>query len=97
LVPRPPQRLVPARRGRTSAAATAARADSPNPLAAANGEGFIAVASVTVEECVNRFDLVEVAAVPACSDAFYLITGERRISHPALRLIAENARALTFA
>lgn len=65
-------------------------------IAAANGEGFIAVPSVTVDECVTRFQLVKVGTVKACSDSFYLITGERRTLHPAVRLIAEQARSLVF-
>ena len=65
-------------------------------VAAANGQGFIAVPSVTVEECVTRFQLVEVAKLPECSDAFYLITGERRITHPAVGVMREHARGLVF-
>lgn len=65
-------------------------------IAAANGEGFIAVPSVTVEECVTRFGLVKVGTVKACNDSFYLITSERRTLHPAVRLITEQARSLVF-
>jgi len=65
-------------------------------IAAASGEGGIAVPSATVQECVTRFQLVPIGKVSACSDSFYLITGERRTSHPAVRLIVEQARALAF-
>lgn len=66
-------------------------------IAAGSGRGAIAVPSVTVEECVNRFRLQPIGRVPACSDSFYLITGERRVSHPAVRLIAEHARSFALA
>ena len=65
-------------------------------VAAANGEGFIAVPSVTVPECVTRFRLAEIGPLERCSDVFYLITGERRITHPALLVLSEHARRLAF-
>ena len=65
-------------------------------IAAANGKGAIAVPSVTVEECVTRFQLVSVGTVKSCSDSFYLITGERRTAHPAAKLITDRARSLVF-
>jgi LysR family transcriptional activator of nhaA len=66
-------------------------------VAAANGEGFIAVPTVTVSECVTRFRLAEVGRLERCSDYFFLITGERRITHPAVLRISEHARTLAFA
>jgi LysR family transcriptional activator of nhaA len=66
-------------------------------VVAANGEGFIAVPSLTVPECVTRFRLVEVGRLESCSDMSYLITGERRITHPAVRVVSEQARRLAFA
>ena len=65
-------------------------------VAAANGEGFIAVPTVTVPECVTRFRLAEVGRLEGCSDYFFLITGERRITHPAVLRISEHARTLAF-
>lgn len=65
-------------------------------VAAANGEGFIAVPTLTVPECVTRFRLAEIGRLEACSDVFYLITGERRITHPAVRVLSEHARRLAF-
>ena len=65
-------------------------------VAAANGHGFIAVPSVSVQECVTRFKLAEVGVLNGCSDFFFLITGERRITHPAVLLISEHARKLAF-
>ena len=65
-------------------------------VAAANGRGFIAVPSLTVAECVTRFRLAEVGPLDRCSDFFFLITGERRITHPAVLLISEHARKLAF-
>lgn len=66
-------------------------------VAAANGEGFIAVPSLTVPECVTRFRLAEVGTLDRCSDVFYLITGERRITHPAVLVMSEHSRRLAFA
>jgi LysR family transcriptional regulator, transcriptional activator of nhaA len=66
-------------------------------VAAAKGHGFIAVPSVSVPECVTRFRLAEVGVLNGCSDFFFLITGERRITHPAVLLIREHARKLAFA
>jgi LysR family transcriptional regulator, transcriptional activator of nhaA len=65
-------------------------------VAAANGQGFIGVPSVTVGECITRFRLAEVGTLDRCSDAFFLITGERRITHPAVLLMSEHARKLAF-
>lgn len=65
-------------------------------IAAANGEGVIAVPSVTIDECVRRFNLVVIGTLKSCSDSFFLITAERRTPHPALTLIAERARAMVF-
>ncbi len=66
-------------------------------VAAVNGRGFIAVPSVSVPDCVTRFRLAEVGTLDRCSDFFFLITGERRITHPAVQVISENARKLVFA
>jgi LysR family transcriptional activator of nhaA len=65
-------------------------------VAAANGHGFIAVPSLTVPECVSRFRLAEIGTLDRCSDFFFLITGERRITHPAVLLLSEHARKLAF-
>ena len=65
-------------------------------LAAANGEGFIAVPTLTVPECVTRFRLADIGRLEQCSDVFYLITGERRITHHAVRVLSEHARRLAF-
>jgi LysR family transcriptional activator of nhaA len=66
-------------------------------VAAANGHGFIAVPSLTVPECVTRFRLADVGRLERCTDVFYLITGERRITHPAVLRMSEHARTLAFA
>ena len=65
-------------------------------VVAANGEGFIAVPSLTMPECVTRFRLVEVGRLESCSDMSYLITAERRITHPAVRVLREHAQRLAF-
>ncbi len=65
-------------------------------IAASDGQGFIAVPAVTMSECVNQFQLGEVGQTDKCSDEYYLITGERRVTHPALRFLSEQARSLVF-
>ena len=65
-------------------------------VAAANGHGFIVVSSPTVPECLTRFRLAEVGTLDRCSDYFFLITGERRITHPAVLLITALARRIAF-
>jgi LysR family transcriptional activator of nhaA len=66
-------------------------------VAAAHGDGFIAVSTVTVEECVTRFGLEEVGTLEDCSETFFLITGDRRITHPAVLVLQEHARTLGLA
>lgn len=66
-------------------------------VAAANGHGFIVVPSPTVAECVTRFRLAEVGVLDGCDDVFFLLTGERRSTHPAVLVLSEHARAMVFA
>jgi len=65
-------------------------------IAASDGQGFIAVPAVTISECVNQFRLEKIGQADACSDEYYLITGERRVTHPVVRCITEHARSLVF-
>lgn len=65
-------------------------------IAASDGQGFMAVPAVTMSECVNRFRLEQIGQTDRCSDEYYLITGERRVTHPAVLLITEHARSLVF-
>ena len=65
-------------------------------VAAANGHGFIVVPTLTVPECVTRFRLSEVGKLDRCADYFYLLTGERRITHPAVLPITAHVRRLAF-
>lgn len=66
-------------------------------IAATDGAGFIAVPALTLDECVSRFGLEELGVATGCQDQFYLITGERRLTHPAVVLLREHARSLVFA
>ena len=65
-------------------------------IAASDGQGFMAVPAVTMGECVNRFRLEQIGQTDRCSDEYYLITGERRVTHSAVLLISEHARSLVF-
>ena len=65
-------------------------------IAASDNQGFIAVPAVTMSECINQFQLEKVGQTEQCSDEYYLITGERRVTHPAVLFISEHARSLVF-
>ncbi len=64
---------------------------------AANARGFVPIHTVVVKEAVTRYGLREVGATERVSDQFYAITAERKITHPLVSLITENAQKLTFA
>lgn len=61
---------------------------------AAEGRGFIALPSVISDEAVARFGLRAIGETERCRVEFHAITAERRITHPAVNVITERARAL---
>ncbi|HYG35919.1 MAG TPA: transcriptional activator NhaR [Clostridia bacterium] len=61
---------------------------------AADGKGFIPVPTVVLHEALKRYQFQVVGASDNCRDQFYAITAERRISHPAVVVITENAQKL---
>ena len=63
---------------------------------AAEGRGFIALPSVVAEEAVRRYDFRIVGTSDSCRVQFQAITAERRIAHPAVALITEQARNHLF-
>lgn len=63
---------------------------------AAGGRDFIPVASVVANEAVERYKFKIVGATDKCTDQFYAISAERRLTHPAVLLITENAQKALF-
>lgn len=63
---------------------------------AANEQGFVPIPTVVVKEAVARYQLRIVGATDRCRDQFYAITAERKITHPIVSLITEQAQKLTF-
>lgn len=65
-------------------------------IAAADGQGFAPVPSVSLHESTSRFGLKCVGRTTRCVDRFFLLTSERRSPHPGVSLILEHARSLVF-
>ena len=63
---------------------------------ATEGHGFIPVASVVADEAVDRYKVKVIGATEKCIDQFYASTAERRLTHPAVVLITENAQKTLF-
>jgi LysR family transcriptional activator of nhaA len=63
---------------------------------AAEGRGFIVLPSVVADEAVRRYGFRIVGTADACRVQFHAITAERRIVHPAVALITEQARNHLF-
>ena len=65
---------------------------SPKPLAHQKSGAPSAIAS----EVAAQYGVVAVGATEAVRERFFLITVERRISHPAARVVSEAARSGLF-
>ena len=63
---------------------------------AAGGRGFIVLPSVVADEALRRYGFRVVGTSDACRVQFHAITAERRIAHPAVTWITENARNHLF-
>jgi LysR family transcriptional activator of nhaA len=59
------------------------------------GIGFFPAPAILAKEIVARYGVREVGRVEGVNEAFWLITGERRISHPAVLAVAAAARDLS--
>ena len=57
------------------------------------GAGVFAVPSAIAAEVARHYGVVAVGATEAVRERFFLITVERRISHPAARVVSEAARS----
>lgn len=60
------------------------------------GAGVFAMPSAIATEVVRQYGVVAVGATEAVRERFFLITVERRISHPAARVVSEAARSGLF-
>lgn len=63
---------------------------------AAEGRAFIALPSVVAREAAARYQFQTIGAAGKCIAKFYAISAERKISHPAVKLITDNAQAALF-
>lgn len=59
---------------------------------AAEGRAAIPVPTIVLKEAITRFGLKLIGSTDKCRDEFYAISAERRITHPAVLLIAERAQ-----
>jgi len=60
------------------------------------GRGFFPAPAVLAAEVEGQYGVREVGRTSAVREAFYAITGERRITHPAVRIVTEAARDSLF-
>ena len=58
------------------------------------GRGFIAVPTVALDEAVKRYGFQVIGHAKSCRMRFHAITDERRIAHPAVALITNQAQAM---
>lgn len=63
---------------------------------ATGGVGFIPVASVVADDAVERYQFRVIGTTEKCTDQFYAITAERRLTHPAVVLMTEQAQKSLF-
>ncbi len=63
---------------------------------AAEGRAFIALPTVVAREAAARYHFETIGMAGNCLAKFYAISAERKISHPAVKLITDNAQAALF-
>jgi LysR family transcriptional regulator, transcriptional activator of nhaA len=59
---------------------------------AAEGRGFIALPSIAADEAVVRYGFQVLGTAETCRVQFHAITAERRIVHPAVAVMTDQAR-----
>jgi LysR family transcriptional activator of nhaA len=64
--------------------------------AAAEGLGFFAVPTVAVDEAVSRHGCQVIGAADDCSQQFYAISAERKLTQPAVLAITQRAQSSVF-
>lgn len=60
---------------------------------AREGEGFLPLHSVAVEDARRTFKLVEIGDVPSCRCHFHAITAERRVKDPAILAMTQHVQS----
>ncbi len=63
---------------------------------AQEGEGYFPAPAIIADEICARYGVTEVGRVDALREAFWLISTERRIQHPEVRALLEDARQALF-
>jgi LysR family transcriptional activator of nhaA len=63
-------------------------------VAATDGLGFFALPSLVASEAVTRYGVKIIGQAQECSQRFYAISAERRLTHPAVVAITAQARAV---
>jgi LysR family transcriptional activator of nhaA len=61
------------------------------------GAGVFPVAIASVPDVVAHYRVEQVGATEDIRERFFLISPERRLTHPAARAVSEHARAGMFA
>ena len=61
---------------------------------AADGTGFIPIPMLVLEEAVARYQFRLIGTSKECRDQFFAITAERKITHPAVALLTQQATRL---
>jgi LysR family transcriptional activator of nhaA len=64
---------------------------------ATGGYGFIVLPSVTEHAVVKRYDYAVLGRTTKCKEQFFAVTAQRRMEHPAVMALVQQARAGTFA
>lgn len=59
---------------------------------AADGKGFTVLPTLCADEAIERYRFKVIGATSRCVVRFFAITGERRLHHPAVLRITEQAR-----
>jgi LysR family transcriptional activator of nhaA len=63
-------------------------------IMAAEGRGFIAIPAVAISDAVSQYGYRAIGKADKCRIQFHAITAERRIEHPAVKLITNKARVM---
>jgi LysR family transcriptional activator of nhaA len=64
---------------------------------AAQGHGFVPIPTVVLRDASEHYQLRPIGVAERCKEQFYAITAERKITHPVVSLLTENAQQLIFA
>jgi LysR family transcriptional regulator, transcriptional activator of nhaA len=65
-------------------------------VVAAEGLGFMPISAAVSKDALTRYRLQVFGSTEQCTDQFYAITAERRLTHPAVLLITQNAQSRLF-